>query len=84
MNVHGGHQVVNWSTVRLTFILSLLKGFHTKQVDFIQAFTQAPLDCPIYMEIPAEFGVVNRKLEFIGETVKKQDKTYILRLCKNM
>lgn len=96
INVHGGHQqlgvnywetyapVVNWSTVRLTFILSLLKGFHAKQVDFIQAFTQAPLDCPIYMEIPAGFHVIDGKLQFAGEHIKQTDKTYVLQLLKNM
>jgi hypothetical protein len=96
INVHGGRQqqginywetyapVVNWTTVRLTFILSLLKGFHTKQVDFVQAFTQAPLDCPIYMEIPAGFHVVNGALQFAGEHVKNNDKTYVLKLLKNM
>ncbi len=96
INVHGGHQkhgvnywetyapVVNWSTVRLTFILSLLKGFHAKQVDFIQAFTQAPLDCPIYMEIPAGFHVVDGQLQFAGENFKQTDKTYVLKLLKNM
>jgi hypothetical protein len=67
LNVHGGKQkhgvnywetyspVVNWSTVRLTMILSLLKNFKCRQVDFVQAFTQAPIDCPVYMEIPAGY-----------------------------
>jgi hypothetical protein len=52
LNVHGGKQkhgvnywetyapVVNWSTVWLTMILSLIKGFKCRQVDFVQAFTQ--------------------------------------------
>jgi hypothetical protein len=96
INVHGGHQklginywetyapVVNWSTVRLTFILSLLKGFKAKQVDFIQAFTQAPLDCPIYMEIPAGYQVVDGQLKFAGVHFKNSDKTYVLKLLKNM
>jgi histone deacetylase 1/2 len=96
INVHGGHQkhgvnywetyapVVNWSTVRLTFILSLLQGFHTKQVDFVQAFTQAPLDCPIYMEVPAGFDVIDGVLTFVGESVKRTDRKHVLRLRKNM
>jgi hypothetical protein len=65
--------IVNWSTVQLTFILSLLKGFHANQVDFVQAFTQAPPDCPIYMELPAGFGIINGILTFVGESVKNDD-----------
>jgi hypothetical protein len=54
LNVHGGKQkhgvnywkayapVVNWSTVHLTMILSLIKNFKCHKVDFVQAFTQAP------------------------------------------
>jgi hypothetical protein len=96
LNVHGGRQkrgvnywetyapVVNWSTVCLTFILSLLKGFHTKQVDFIQAFTQAPLNTPIYMEVPAGYQSINGQLQFTGEVSKNTDKSFVLKLLKNM
>jgi hypothetical protein len=74
INVHGGHQqhginfweayapVVNWSTVCLVLTMSLLNNFKTHQVDFIQAYTQASLDCPIYMEVPAGFSIVNGAL----------------------
>jgi hypothetical protein len=96
INVHGGKQehgvnywdtyapVVNWSTVRLVFIMSLLNNFKMRQIDFIQAFTQAPLDHPIYMEIPAGFHIINDKLEFAGENATRSDKTYVLQLLKNM
>jgi len=96
LNAHGGKQtrgvnywetyapVVNWSTVRLTFILSLLHNFKTRQVDFVQAFTQAPLDCPVYLEIPAGYHVQNGRLIFAGASSKNTDKTYILKLLKNM
>jgi histone deacetylase 1/2 len=36
------------------------------------------------MEIPAGFAIINSKLTFIGEGVKNTDKTYVLRLRKNM
>lgn len=96
LNAHGGKQtrgvnywetyapVVNWSTVRLTFILSLLHSFKTRQVDFVQAFTQAPLDCPVYLEIPAGYHVQNGRLIFAGASSKNTDKTYVLKLLKNM
>jgi hypothetical protein len=96
LNVHGGKQrhgvnywetyspVVNWTTVRLTMILSLIKGFKCRQVDFVQAFTQAPIDCPVFMEIPAGYTVQDNKLVFAGANHKASDKSYILKLLKNM
>jgi hypothetical protein len=96
LNVHGGKQtqgvnywetyapVVNWSIVCLTMILSLLKGFKCRQVDFVQAFTQAPLDCPIFMEIPAGYSVVNGKLQFTGGQNCQKDNTHVIKLLKNM
>jgi len=96
LNVHGGiqHQgvnywetyapVVNWLTACLTMILSLLKNFKCRQIYFVQAFTQAPIDCPMYMEIPAEYCIRNGKLVYHGADSKNVDKTYVLQLLKNM
>jgi hypothetical protein len=96
LNVHGGKQqhgvnfwetyapVVNLSTVRLVLTLSLLHGFKTRQVDFVQAFMQAPLDCPVFMEIPAGFTVVDGTLHFTGEANKNTNRDLVLRLTKNM
>jgi hypothetical protein len=36
--------VVNWMTVHLMLILSLILGLSTKQVDYTAAFVQAPID----------------------------------------
>ena len=47
--------VVNWSTLRLMFILSIKFNLVSRQVDYVQAFPQAPLDEDIYMRIPAGF-----------------------------
>ncbi len=65
-------------------ILGLIKNFKCQQVDFVQAFTQAPLDCPINMEIPAGYGVQDGQLIFTGEANHNSDKTYVLQLLKNM
>jgi hypothetical protein len=65
-------------------ILSLLKGFNCRQVDFVQAFTQAPLDCPIYMEIPAGYSIVNNVLTFTGDQQRRTERTHVLKLLKNM
>jgi hypothetical protein len=61
LNVHGGQQefavnffetlspIVNWFSVRLIFTLSLLSGWHTKQVDFVAACNQAPIEFHMYI-----------------------------------
>ena len=49
--------VVQWSTVRLLLIMSIVHGMHTRQVDYVNAFAQAPLpqneEC--YIEMPQGF-----------------------------
>lgn len=71
---HGGQQiegenfwetyapVVNWQTVRLVLILSLLADLKSRQIDYVKAFTQAPADCDIFMSIPPGFIVENNTL----------------------
>ena len=44
--------VVQWSSVRLMLILSAVLGFASRQVDFVQAFPQAPLEDDVHMRIP--------------------------------
>ncbi len=60
---HGGKQVegehfwatytpvVNWHTVRLVLILSFLANLKSRQTDYVNAFTQAPANCDIFMSI---------------------------------
>jgi hypothetical protein len=67
LNVHGGKQehgvnywetyspVVSWTTIRLYLTLSLLNNWCTRQVDFVLAFPQADIECPMFMEIPRGF-----------------------------
>eukprot|EP00957_Ditylum_brightwellii_P146756 11172542-Ditylum_brightwellii.AAC.1 len=48
--------VVQWSTVRILFLISQLKGYKSRQADYVQTFPQAPLeDEEVFMEIPAGF-----------------------------
>jgi hypothetical protein len=67
LNVHGGKQehgvnywetyspVVSWTTIRLYLTLSILNKWATRQVDFVLAFPQADIECPMFMEIPRGF-----------------------------
>eukprot|EP00957_Ditylum_brightwellii_P198754 15149827-Ditylum_brightwellii.AAC.1 len=50
------HVIFNdmFTTVRMLLLLSQLKGYKSRQVDYVQAFPQAPLeDEEVFMEIPA-------------------------------
>jgi len=51
--------VVEWMTVRLMFTLALVEGWHTASIDFKNAFTQAKLPEPIYLDLPPGFLEAN-------------------------
>jgi hypothetical protein len=72
-----------WSIVRLIMILSLLSDLHTKQVDYVQAYTQADQDAEIYMNIPRGFHVVDGKLKFNMDSPTDHEKAHCLKLKKN-
>ena len=37
--------------------LTLIHSWHTRQIDYVQAYPQAPIDRPMYMNIPPEFVI---------------------------
>ena len=44
--------VVAWQNVRLFLILAAINGWHSTQIDFVMAYTQAKITKPTYMELP--------------------------------
>ncbi|CAJ1938910.1 unnamed protein product [Cylindrotheca closterium] len=46
--------VVAWETIRSLLTLAIMNGWTTRQIDFVLAFPQAEVECPMYMEIPRE------------------------------
>ncbi len=84
LNVDGGKQekginywetyapVATWSSIRLIMTMAARKGWSTKQLDFVQAYPQAPVETELYMEIPKGFQV--------GEDKNK----YVLKLIRNI
>ena len=66
--------VVTWPSIRLLLTMSVLHQWHTRQIDYVQAYPQAPVERPMYMEIPKGFDVD-------GE-VNNQD--YLLEIHKNI
>jgi hypothetical protein len=56
--------VVNWFSIRLLLVISILKGWETRQIDFVLAFPQADVECGIYMEVPYGFDLNEAKKDF--------------------
>jgi Reverse transcriptase (RNA-dependent DNA polymerase) len=76
LNVHGGKQekglnywetyapVASWASIRLVMNTAALMGWVTRQLDFVLAFPQAPVETDIYMEIPAGFNIEGNKNDY--------------------
>jgi len=65
--------VANWSSVRLLLTLVTALGWSSVQIDYVQAFPQAPVEKPLYLKIP------------IGFKMSKGDpKDYVLRVDRNV
>jgi hypothetical protein len=64
LNLHGRKQVygmnyfetyapvVTWFAIRLMIIFRIIFGWYLRQVDFVMAYPQAPIEMDIYMELP--------------------------------
>ena len=64
--------VVGWGVIRLLLVLILVHKWHSVQLDYVLAFTQAPADRELYMEIPK------------GLTIEGANKgEYVFKLLKN-
>jgi Reverse transcriptase (RNA-dependent DNA polymerase) len=47
--------VVQWSSVCLCFILTIILGLSSQQVDYMNAFVQAKVKTPMFVELPKGF-----------------------------
>ena len=64
--------VASWAAMRLLLALILAWNWKSKQIDFAQAFTQAPTERPVFMEAPK------------GHTIKNGDPNdYVLEILAN-
>jgi hypothetical protein len=52
--------VVQWMTVRIILIMTILLNLENKQIDYTAAFMQAPIDHDVYVEMPKLFQVNNK------------------------
>ena len=64
--------MVRWATIRLAIILALIYGWHSCQMDFVLAYTQANPKTQLYMKMPQGF------------TYKGSANGYVLKLKKNL
>ena len=56
--------VASWMSIRLLLTFVVAFGWHTQQVDYVTAYTQAPIEHDLYMKFPRGFkvpGDINRK-----------------------
>ena len=44
--------VLSWMSIRLVLTFVVAFGWQTQQVYYVAAYTQAPIDCVMYMEFP--------------------------------
>ncbi len=85
LNLHGGKQVyrmnyyetyapvVTWFAIRLLIVIGIIFGWALRQVDFVMAYPQAPIECDMYMELPQ--GI---------RTSEGDSKDFVLKLLKNI
>ena len=65
--------VTSWRSIRLILSLVATNRWHTKQLDYVLAFPQAPVERELYMEVPKGFEV---------ETGKNKD--HVLKIHRNI
>ena len=53
--------VASWNIIRLLLILVLVHSWHTIELDYVLAFTQAPVNINLYMKTPKGFEVERAK-----------------------
>ena len=63
---------VQWETLRTLLTLALANNWTTRQLDFVLAFPQADVECPMYMDIPR------------GCHIDGNNKDHVLQLNKNL
>jgi len=49
--------VASWASIRMLLVMSIIKGWHTRQLDYVMAYPQAPVERDVYMEIPKGYKV---------------------------
>jgi Reverse transcriptase (RNA-dependent DNA polymerase) len=76
LTIHGGEQeqginywetfspVIRWSTICLTFIFAIKYQWAPRQLDFVLAYPQAPLEYNLYMEVPSGHQLYDKRKQY--------------------
>jgi Reverse transcriptase (RNA-dependent DNA polymerase) len=57
--------VASWSSIRLILLLASINNWCTYQLDFVQAFPQAPVENDLYIEVPKGGNIDNDKGDYV-------------------
>jgi hypothetical protein len=78
--------VVQWSTVRLIMVLAATLDLKSRQVDYQQAFPQAPIDEDVYMRIPEgwAYDCSTKQLVQVSDVPAYRDHEFAIKLEKNL
>lgn len=84
LNIDGGKQihgldywetyapVTSWRKIRIVLIMSIINKWVVKQLDFVQAYPEPPIQTELFMDIPK------------GYMVNGSDKNHVLKIIKNI
>jgi Reverse transcriptase (RNA-dependent DNA polymerase) len=76
LNVDGGKQirgvdywetyapVAAWTTIRIVMIMAIKEKWCIKQLDFVQAYPQAPVETELYIDLPKGFVVEGERSKY--------------------
>jgi hypothetical protein len=78
--------VVQWLTVRLILVMTVIMGLENKQIDYTAAFVQAPIDTEVYIEMPKMFSVHGKvwKLRKSIYGLKQSPRNYFLHMKQKL
>jgi hypothetical protein len=81
--------VVSWSTIRLFLSTVLTEGWHTRQVDYTNAFAQAELHEEVYVEQPKGFKLqsgTDKVLRLLKSLygIRQAPRTFFLKLREGL
>lgn len=55
--------VASWESIRTIMVIAMSKNWHMRQVDYVQAFPQAPVERELYMKIPQGLNLKNHNMD---------------------
>ena len=78
--------VVQWLTVRLILVMTIIMGLENKQIDYTAAFVQAPIDTEVYIDMPKMFSVPGKvwKLRKSIYGLKQSPRNYFLHMKQKL